>query len=89
MIKPTQKQIKTTKRVLSFALGSFILGLGAGNIAGMDWVQSGLFGATMGVLGVVAAFSFGYARDGELSDDEVNAIMKEAVDKAAQKKKSE
>jgi hypothetical protein len=55
----------------------------------MDWVQSGLFGATMGVLGVMAAFSFGYARDGELTDDEVNAIMKEAVDKAAQKKKSE
>lgn len=89
MIKPTPHQIKTTKRVISFALGSFILGLGAGNIAGMDWVQSGLFGATMGVLGVVAAFSFGYARDGELTKAEIDAIMKEAVDKAAQKKKSE
>jgi hypothetical protein len=89
MMKPTPNQIKTTKRVISFALGSFILGLGAGNIAGMDWVQSGLFGATMGVLGVVAAFAFGYARDGELTKSEVDAIMKEAVDKAAQKKKSE
>lgn len=67
-------------RVVSFALGAAITGLGAGSVIGMDIVQSALFGSLMGVLGVVAALAFIFAGKGKVADEDFDATINSAIE---------
>jgi hypothetical protein len=72
--------IKRIIRVAAFALGAAITGLGAGSVVGMDIVQSAMFGALLGVLGIVAAISFIFAGKGQVNDQDFNATINSAIE---------
>jgi hypothetical protein len=72
--------IKRIIRVAAFALGAAITGLGAGSVVGMDIVQSAMFGALLGVLGILAAISFIFAGKGQVNDQDFNATINSAIE---------
>jgi len=72
--------LKRIVRVAAFALGAAITGLGAGSVVGMDIVQSALFGALLGVLGIIAAISFIFAGKGGVNDADFDATINSAIE---------
>jgi FtsH-binding integral membrane protein len=72
--------LKRILRVAAFALGAGLTGLGAGSVIGLDLVQSGAFGALMGVIGVIAATSFIFAGKGQVSDEDFDATINSAIE---------
>jgi hypothetical protein len=72
--------IKRIIRVAAFALGAAITGLGAGSVVGMDIVQSAMFGALLGVLGILAAISFIFAGKGQVNDQDFDATINSAIE---------
>ena len=81
--RPNPLKSKTAKRVYraaAFALGAGIAFLGAGNIYGLDAVESALFGATGAILGLVMALAFIYAGKAEVSDSDFNDSINSAIE---------
>jgi hypothetical protein len=72
--------IKRILRVAAFALGAGVTGLGAGSVVGMDIIQSAIFGALIGVLGIVAAISFIFAGKGRVNDADFDATINSAIE---------
>jgi hypothetical protein len=72
--------IKRLLRVAAFAVGAALTGLGAGSVIGLDIIQSALFGALMGVLGIIAATAFIFAGKGSVSDEDFDATINSAIE---------
>jgi FtsH-binding integral membrane protein len=72
--------LKRVFRVAAFALGAGLTGLGAGSVVGLDTIQSAVFGALMGVLGVIAATAFIFAGKGRVSDEDFDATINSAIE---------
>jgi hypothetical protein len=72
--------LKRVVRVLAFALGAGIAGLGAGAVLGFSAVQSALFGSLAAVIGLVGALSFVFAIKGEVPEDDFNNAINSAVE---------
>jgi hypothetical protein len=72
--------IKRLVRIAAFSLGAAITGLGAGSVVGMDIIQSALFGALLGVLGIIAAISFIFAGKGGVNDADFDATINSAIE---------
>ena len=79
--------LKRFFRVAAFSLGAAITGLGAGSVVGMDIVQSALFGALLGVLGIIAAISFIFAGKGGVNDADFDAPRYSAIETVRSKEK--
>lgn len=74
-------------RVAAFALGAGLTGLGAGSVVGMSVIQSAVFGALMGVIGIIAALAFIFAGRGEVTDEAFDATINSAIDTVRSKEK--
>jgi hypothetical protein len=72
--------LKRLVRVLAFALGAGIAGLGAGAVLGFSAVQSAMFGSLAAVIGLVGALSFVFAIKGEVPEDDFNNAINSAVE---------
>jgi demethoxyubiquinone hydroxylase (CLK1/Coq7/Cat5 family) len=81
--------LRRTLRVVSFALGAGIAGLGAGSAIGLTVAQSALMGALTGVLGIFGALAFIYAGKGSVSDHDFNATINSAIETARAKSESD
>lgn len=79
--------LKRAWRVAAFALGAGLTGLGAGSVVGMSVIQSALFGALMGVLGIIAAIAFIFAGKGHVSDEAFDATINSAIETVRSKDK--
>lgn len=79
--------VKRIFRIVAFSLGAAITGLGAGSVVGMDIVQSALFGALLGVLGIIAAISFIFAGKGGVNDADFDATINSAIETVRSKEK--
>lgn len=87
MRKLWKKIPKRYKRVAALMLGAGIAFMGAGNIYGMDALQSAMFGATGSVLGLLMALSFTYAGKGEVPEDDFNAAVNSQIESINSKTK--
>jgi hypothetical protein len=72
--------LKRLLRVAAFALGAGVAGLSAGSVLGFSAVQSAIFGALSGVIGLVGALSFVFAIKGEVPEDDFNNAINSAVE---------
>ncbi len=72
--------VKRGLRVVAFALGAGIAGLGAGSVLGMSAIQSALFGALLAVIGLVGALSFIFAVKGSVPDEDFDNAINSAVE---------
>lgn len=79
--------LKRVWRVAAFALGAALTGLGAGSVVGMSVVQSAMFGALMGVLGIIAAIAFIFAGKGQVTDEAFDATINSAIETVRSKDK--
>lgn len=79
--------IKRLARVAAFALGAGLTGLGAGAVVGMSVIQSAVFGALMGVIGIIAATAFIFAGKGQVSEEDFNATINSAIETVRSKEK--
>lgn len=77
--------IKRVLRILSFALGAGIAGLGAGSAIGLTVAQSAIMGALTGVLGIFGALAFIYAGKGAVNDADFDATINSAIETARAK----
>jgi hypothetical protein len=80
-----QNLIARALRILSFALGAGIAGLGAGSAIGLSVAQSALMGSLTGVLGIFGALAFIYAGKGAVKDEDFNATINSAIETASAK----
>lgn len=83
------KQVKRLFRVLAFGFGAGVTGLGAGNLWGFGALESAGFGATLAVLGLVAALSWVYAGKGEVPDQEFDRAVNDAIETVRSKSSKE
>jgi hypothetical protein len=79
--------LKRVTRIASFAVGAALTGLGAGSIVGMSVIQSALFGALMGVLGIIAAIAFIYAGKGKVAKQDFDSTINAAIETVRSKEK--
>jgi hypothetical protein len=72
-------------RILSFAAGAGIAGLGAGSAIGLTVAQSAIMGALTGVLGIFGALAFIFAGKGSVNDSDFDATINSAIETARAK----
>jgi hypothetical protein len=72
--------LKRLFRVLAFALGAGIAGLGAGSVLGFSALQSAMFGSLAAVIGLIGALSFVFAIKGQVPDEDFNNAINSAVE---------
>jgi hypothetical protein len=72
--------VKRLFRVLAFALGAGIAGLGAGSVLGFSALQSAMFGSLAAVIGLIGALSFVFAIKGQVPDEDFNNAINSAVE---------
>ena len=72
--------LKRTLRVLAFATATGIAFMGAGNLFGINALQSAGFGAAGAVLGLVGALLFTYASKGIVPDQDFNDAINKAIE---------
>lgn len=80
---------KRILRIIAFAGGAAIAGLGAGAALGLSVAQSAAMGALSGILGIFGALAFIYAGKGEVSDDDFNATINAAIETVRAKEKND
>lgn len=80
--------IAKTKKFLLRILATFVatgLGIvGAGAIAGIDVVKSAIIAGIAGVASVIEDIARSYMRDGELSDEDIDAAFNGVADEATE-----
>jgi len=80
---------KRYKRIGAFALGAGIAFMGAGSLYGYTALDSAAFGATGAILGLLMALSFNYAGKGEVSDQDFDGAMNDAIQSVNSKTKKD
>lgn len=83
------KYLKRVLRILAFALGAGIAGLGAGSVLGMSAIQSAVFGALLAVVGLVGALSFIFSVKGSVPDEDFDNAINSAVETVRSKASKE
>lgn len=83
------KQVKRAKRVAAFGVATGILSLGAGNIWQIDALTSALFGASLALLGLVAALLIIYAGKGDVPDSDFDQAINSAIENVRSKSSKE
>jgi hypothetical protein len=81
------KLIKRFLRIGAFALGVGLAALGAGNVLGFGAIESGAFGASMAVIGLVGAILLTYAAKGEVPDGDFDSHINSAIENVKSKDK--
>ena len=75
-----KRQLKRVWRILSFTLGTGLLGIGAGSVWGLGVVQSAGLGATLALLGLTAALLLTHAAKGVVSEEDFNTAINAAIE---------
>lgn len=83
------KPVRRLFRVLAFGFGAGVTGLAAGNLWGFSALQSAGFGASLAVLGLLAALSWVYAGKGEVSDQDFDRAVNDAIETVRSKSSKE
>lgn len=83
------KFVKRLLRILAFAVGAGIAGLGAGSVLGMSALQSAVFGALLAVVGLVGALSFVFSVKGQVPDEDFDNAINSAVETVRSKTSKE
>jgi hypothetical protein len=75
-----KKQLKRVWRIVSFTLGTGLLGIGAGSVWGLGAVESAGLGATLALLGLTAALLLTHAAKGVVTDQDFDTAINAAIE---------